>query len=522
MFRTETGVRPDALLGEPPIEAGRPHSAPTSTARAQETPATIHVLVVEDDVDQAELVQRTLERQSFRVTVVGDSAACFQAVAGDRYSIILLDYSLPRMNGLEVLTALRARGVCAPVVMITAQGDERLAIESMQAGGMDFVVKTSGYLAALSTVLRKVLTQHDLALENERLHRETRQRLRDAEALVDLSRTITANLDLEVLLGVIGQAAARACDMDRCSIFECRNGRARLLVSQRAGGALDAELAASFRDERARPVAELPFLAAAFARGDAVVIEDASRDPRVPADLGFRANTVLVLPLARQATATGALVLDTAAGDGPVAAARVVLATTVAGHVGLALDNARLYEETQRTLAHLEEAQDRLVRGETLRALGELASGAAHHLNNLLAVIVGRSQLLLRSGKAPDARRPLEIIERSALDGAEVVRRIQQFSRTREADDAQHVDLNQVASDVVEMTRVRWHDGAVAQGIAITDLVRAGRDPVRPRESGLPAGGRHQSPPERDRRAPAWRRHPRPHLGRDRAGVSRA
>jgi signal transduction histidine kinase/CheY-like chemotaxis protein len=361
--------------------------------------------------------------------------------------------------------------------MVTAQGDERLAIEAMQAGGMDFVVKTSGYLAALPTVLRKVLTQHELALENERLHRETRQRLRDAEALVDLSRTITANLDLEVLLGVIGQAAARACDMERCSIFECRDGRARLLVSQRAGGAFDTELAAAFRDEPGRPVAELPFLAAAFARGDALVIEDASGDPRVPAGVGFRAQTVLVLPLVRQAVATGALVLDTAAANGPATPARVGLATTVAGHVGLALDNARLYEETQRTLADLKEAQDHLVRGETLRALGELASGAAHHLNNLLAVIVGRCQLLLLSGKAPEARRPLEIIERSAKDGAEVVRRIQAFSRTRQADEAEPVDLNEVAGDIVEMTRVRWHDGAVAQGIAIRASCELGAIP---------------------------------------------
>jgi signal transduction histidine kinase len=225
--------------------------------------------------------------------------------------------------------------------------------------------------------------------------------------------------------------------------------------------------AAAFRDEPGQPVAELPFLASAFAGEDAVLIEDASGDPRVPSGLGFGANSVLVLPLGRQASVGGALVLDTAAGDDPVVAARVVLATMVAGHVGLALDNARLYEETQRTLADLKEAQDRLVRGETLRALGELASGAAHHLNNLLAVIVGRCQLLLHSGKVPEAKRPLEIIERSALDGAEVVRRIQQFSRTRQADETQHVDINQVAADIVEMTRVRWHDGAVAQGIAI-------------------------------------------------------
>jgi signal transduction histidine kinase/FixJ family two-component response regulator len=435
------------------------------------------VLVVEDDADQAELVQRVLERQNFRVTVVGDSAACLEKVAAHRYSVILLDYSLPRMNGLEVLTELRARGVGAPVVMVTAQGDERLAVESMQAGGMDFVVKTSGYLTGLPSVLRKVLTQHELALENERLHRETRQRLRDAEALVDLSRSISANLDFDALLGVIGRAAARACEMERCSIFECRDGRVRLLASQRADGALDQGIAPACRGEAGGPVEDLPFLAPVFDDGAAVVIEDASADARVFSSLGFGANALLVLPLVRQAAVVGALIFDSVPDDGVVAPARLVLATAVAGQVSLALDNARLYAETQRALADLGAAQEQLIHGKALRALGELASGAAHHLNNLLAVIVGRCQLLLQSGQVPAARRPLEIIERSARDGAEVVRRIQQFSRTRQEDEAERVDLNQVVCDVVEMTRARWHDGAIAQGIAVKTTCELGAIP---------------------------------------------
>lgn len=477
MSRTGSEAQPAGGLGEGSIEIARPLDAFAGPPHDEPARAT-HVLVVEDDVDQAELVQRVLERQSFRVTVVGGSAACFDEVAEHRHSIILLDYSLPRMNGLEVLTELRARGVSAPVVMVTAQGDERLAVESMQAGGMDFVVKTSGYLAGLPTVLRKVLTQHELALENERLHRETRQRLRDAEALVDLSRSISANLDLDVLLGVIGRAAARACDVERCSIFEYGDGRVRLLASQRADGTLDRAIAPACRGEAGCPVEDLPFLAPVFEDGEAVVIADASEDPRVFSSLGFGARALLVLPLVRQAAVSGALVLDSPAGEGSVAPARVVLATAVAGHVGLVLDNARLYGETQRALADLSAAQEQLVHGKALRALGELASGAAHHLNNLLAVIVGRCQLLLQSGQVPAARRPLEIIERSARDGAEVVRRIQQFSRTRQEDETEGIDLNQVVSDVVEMTRARWHDGAIAQGIAVKTTCELGAIPL--------------------------------------------
>ena len=77
--------------------------------------------------------------------------------------------------------------------------------------------------------------------------------------------------------------------------------------------------------------------------------------------------------------------------------------------------------------------QERLIQGETLRALGELAGGAAHHLNNLLTSVVGRIQLLRRGAVDERAARALEIVERAAKDGAEVVRRLQQFAGMRRA-----------------------------------------------------------------------------------------
>lgn len=100
----------------------------------------------------------------------------------------------------------------------------------------------------------------------------------------------------------------------------------------------------------------------------------------------------------------------------------------------MALENANLSAETQRAMTELKEVHEHLVRGEELRTLRELASGAAHQLNNLLAVVSGRSQLLLRMVDQEPLRRPLEIIERASRDGAEVVRRIQQFIRQHDGD----------------------------------------------------------------------------------------
>lgn len=142
---------------------------------------TIRVLLVEDDTDHAQLVLRTLHRQEppFEVMVVGDGVACLEAMALRPYSVVLLDYSLPRMNGLEVLEQIHNRGFSVPVVMVTGQGDERVAVEAMRAGAMDYVVKTTGYLTTLPPVIHKVLKQHELALENARLFETARSLSRD-------------------------------------------------------------------------------------------------------------------------------------------------------------------------------------------------------------------------------------------------------------------------------------------------------------------------------------------------------
>src|SRR3989338_9894981 len=153
----------------------------------------------------------------------------------------------------------------------------------------------------------------------------------------------------------------------------------------------------------------------------------------------------------------------------------VRLVQAFADQAAIALENARLFQEAQHALADLKAAQQQLVQGATMRALGELASGASHHLNNLMAVVVGRVRLLLSSPESAPLRRPLEVIERAAMDATEVVRRVSRFARMQPLEDWQPLDLRQLASEVLELTRARWQDAARSQGIRI-EAVLEGSD----------------------------------------------
>ncbi len=102
----------------------------------------------------------------------------------------------------------------------------------------------------------------------------------------------------------------------------------------------------------------------------------------------------------------------------------------------------------------------------------------AHHLNNLFAVILGRLETLLVKVAEPEARRYLEIVQRAAEDGAEVVRRVQRFSRVQPVSRAMPVDLNQLAQEVLDLTRPRWHNEALLRQIRIDTALDLGK--IRP------------------------------------------
>jgi signal transduction histidine kinase/CheY-like chemotaxis protein len=104
---------------------------------------------------------------------------------------------------------------------------------------------------------------------------------------------------------------------------------------------------------------------------------------------------------------------------------------------------------------------------EKMSALGELASGVAHDFNNTLAGILGRAQLLLDARDPRKIQAGLNIIIKTAKDGAKTVKRIQDFARQRRDHDFQLVDVRQLLFDVAEITRPRWKNRAEAANVHI-------------------------------------------------------
>ena len=140
------------------------------------------------------------------------------------------------------------------------------------------------------------------------------------------------------------------------------------------------------------------------------------------------------------------------------------------GQVSLASHQAQLHGALQQAYEDLRRTQQAILQQERLRALGQMASGIAHDINNAIspAMLYTESLLEREPGLSAPARQALENIARAIDDVAQTVARMREFYRQREIGlPLTRVSLNDMVRQVVELTRARWSDMALRRGVVI-------------------------------------------------------
>jgi two-component system phosphate regulon response regulator PhoB len=120
-----------------------------------------HVLVVEDEEPIAQLLKYNLEKEGYRVSVAGDGEEALLLADEGKPDLVVLDWMLPKLAGIEVCRRLRSARDSrnTPIVMLTARGEEGDRIRGLDTGADDYVVKPfqmSELLARLRAVMRRI------------------------------------------------------------------------------------------------------------------------------------------------------------------------------------------------------------------------------------------------------------------------------------------------------------------------------------------------------------------------------
>jgi len=128
------------------------------------------VVIIEDEEAHFQLMKQAIDKEFPGTSVhhFGEAGPCLESLDEMSPDIIITDYLMPGMNGIEFLEALDQREKGTPVIMITGQGDEGVAVQAMKLGAADYLVKSADFFAMLPRVIEKVIRERKLKQALER------------------------------------------------------------------------------------------------------------------------------------------------------------------------------------------------------------------------------------------------------------------------------------------------------------------------------------------------------------------
>ena len=125
--------------------------------------ASKKILIVDDESEMRIALETTLKRENYQLVCVADGKQALDQFEDHVFDLVLTDVRMPKLNGLELLRAVKERSPKTPVVMMTAYGTIDNAVEAMKEGAFDYLIKGSGFSAdvLVSTVKRAFLDPQD-------------------------------------------------------------------------------------------------------------------------------------------------------------------------------------------------------------------------------------------------------------------------------------------------------------------------------------------------------------------------
>src|SRR5215831_9906090 len=130
------------------------------------------ILVVDDEPSNRKILEQELKHNGYAVEVAKDGSEALKKVESSPPDLVILDYMMPSLSGLDVLKELRKRDDDTPVVMITAYGTVDRAVEAMKAGAYDFITRPFDP-DHIEIVIRKAIERQTLKRKVEVLSEES-------------------------------------------------------------------------------------------------------------------------------------------------------------------------------------------------------------------------------------------------------------------------------------------------------------------------------------------------------------
>ncbi|MFA5055223.1 MAG: PAS domain S-box protein [Dehalococcoidia bacterium] len=316
--------------------------------------------------------------------------------------------------------------------------------------------------------LRILSDQAGVAVENADLYHGVSEYARRLSVITSLSKILGSSLDIKGVYRAFTEEVRKVMDFDRTSIAMVEGDRLRYFV------------VAEDIDTQLKDGADLPLSDSAtglVVKTKRTLIEpDFEQEMKFPIDhMYYRSGlrSAIRVPLFSKGEVFATFNLASRNPNAYGEREKEIL-EQISGSLTAAMENSRLFNQVKQHEAELlkayedlKSAQAYMLQAEKLRALGEMAGGVAHDFNNILAVVLGRTQLALEDVKDEKLKKDLQIIEQTAMDAATTVRRLQDFARVRVERNFEALDLKEVVESALQMAESRRVKLKEREGVTI-------------------------------------------------------
>ena len=318
------------------------------------------ILVVDDEASVLLTTEAILRQEGYDVDAMSDPENALDAVRTRHYDLVLTDLKMPRVDGLAILAEVRKSSPDTVTVMMTGYGSVDSALEAVQLGAYEYLVKPTEVVDLKQAVKRSL----------------ERKRFSEMDTLYTVGQTISSSLDLDVITARVSEAAERVLNLQSAQV-----------VPQTAPGSstANAPFTVVLQDHE---------VLRRLANNDIVLADDGL----AAADHWARRSGIVSYALVPGLTRGRlACVLVTHNSDAPYEfhASACRFLTALASQTAMALDHASLVAQVRKNNQDLGAANDKLRQLDRLKS--QFLSVATHELRTPLTVILGYNAMLAES-----------------------------------------------------------------------------------------------------------------------------
>ena len=320
------------------------------------------ILVVDDSHQVADFIAYSvLPALGYKSRVAYNGKSALEIASSGRFALMLLDMHLPDYNGIEVLRKLTEQGHNLPVILITAEGSEEVAVDAFRLGVQDYLTKPVEVEKLRSSII-KALASGQYVKDRTILTSHLKEQVSWLTTLSQVGRSLTSTLELDEVLRRIVDAGVKLTEAEEgfLALLDERSGQLYLRAAKNI-------------DERRVRTMRLPvsdsLLGTVINTGRPYRNLQTKNEPRLKVSTGYLVHSLLHVPILSKGKVLGVFSVDNQINRRPFSEMDETLLTSLADYASVALENAALYRNAQQEITTRKQVEEALRESEERYAL---------------------------------------------------------------------------------------------------------------------------------------------------------